>query len=139
MGKKKIINNMEISIILNVVFLSLVAIGFIIYQVWLGSRVVKLKRENNDLVNNIDDIYRNMDVRIDEVMKVTDRLDSRMDNNITKLEERICTDIHQVEIYINNRCTELEKQSEDIDKKLKKSISNSESISNDVNNLRKNK
>lgn len=78
---------MEVSIILNVVFLSLVSIGFILYQIWLGSKVVKLQVEKNNLINEISHLYDVINQREDEIRKSIDRVDSNFDQKIKNLSE----------------------------------------------------
>jgi hypothetical protein len=98
---------MEISIILNIIFGSIVAIGFILYQVWLGSKVVKLGNETKELLqildNSLSSTMRRMDDETESLSKRIDRLDSRLDrekgliqNSIADTEQNIFKELELI-------------------------------------------
>lgn len=84
---------MEISILLNVIFISLVSIGFICFQIWMGSKVIKLIKDLDSSVSITHQIEGLLYERIEEVeklleQKINDSV-SRSDINDTDLHKRI--------------------------------------------------
>ena len=59
---------METSIILNIVFIGLVGLGFICYQIWIGFKLVKT---NNELRETISEIEKNSNYEVPEILKMS--------------------------------------------------------------------
>ena len=81
---------METSIILNIVFIGLVGLGFICYQIWIGFKLVKTNNELRETISVIeknsnyhDEINKMLESNFnqsgEELRKTIDRLDSRLD------------------------------------------------------------
>jgi hypothetical protein len=84
---------MEISILLNVIFISLVSIGFIYFQIWIGSKVIKLIKDLDLSVSMLHQTEGLLHQRIEEVEKLLEQRindsESRSDINDTDLHKRI--------------------------------------------------
>jgi predicted RND superfamily exporter protein len=104
---------METSVILNIVFIGLVGLGFICYQIWVG---FKLFKTNNKLRKTISEIEKNSNYHDEinkvlesnfnqgdeELRKAIDRLDSRLDGKSKEIYDNLDTSINN----INNRMDE---------------------------------
>lgn len=97
---------MEISIILNIVFISLVTIGFICYQIWIGSRLVRLKEQVQRLENNLF-----------EVEKLQNK-------NLNDLEDSLMGNLVNTELSIMDEIKENKKQIDRVDSRLDEKIKN---------------
>ncbi len=95
---------MEISIILNIVFISLVTIGFICYQIWIGSRLVRLKEQVQRLENNLF-----------EVEKLQNK-------NLNDLEDSLMGNLVNTELSIMDEIKENKKQIDRVDSRLDEKI-----------------
>lgn len=111
---------METSIILNIVFISLVSIGFVYYQIWIGSRLVRLKKENVKLKEDLleqgkvveekeNNLYNFINKEMGEIIKTTDKIDSRLDSKVTKIYEDFESHNRILSNSLSNRIDELEK------------------------------
>jgi hypothetical protein len=80
---------MEASIILNIVLLSLVLLGFITYQIWIGFSLVKLFKKNSELKRIIRDVELSGSEKLkkseESLRKSIDRLDSRLDTKVDEI------------------------------------------------------
>ena len=108
---------METSLILNIVLGSLVMIGFVSYTVWLGSVVLRVKKQlsqmrrdaediERDIRGSFDSIKKDLDERLDHLDRKIDsrldRLDNSQTNRVDTLEQNVLREIGSV-TDINNR------------------------------------
>ena len=91
---------METSVILNIILIGLVGLGFICYQIWIGFKLVKT---NKELRETIYEIERNTNYHVEinkelelspnksdeEIRKIIDRLDSRLDGKSKEIYENL--------------------------------------------------
>jgi uncharacterized protein YoxC len=111
---------METSLILNIVLGSLVMIGFMSYVVWLGSVVLRVKKQvsqmrrdaeniERDMRSIIDSIQKDLDERLDHLDRKIDsrldRLDNYQTNRVDTLEQSVMREIGSVTEDINNKLT----------------------------------
>lgn len=92
---------METTQIVNIIFYVLLIIGFLSYQIWLGSELVKAKknRVSHEVETEwkIDEIYRSFNVKVKDLHKDTDRLDSRLDTRVNEVERNFVQDLLSTE------------------------------------------
>ena len=104
---------METSVILNIVFIGLVGLGFICYQIWIGFKLVKTNNELRETISEIeknsnyhDEINKVLELNFnqgdEELRKTIDRLDSRLDGKSKEIYDNLDTSINN----INNRMDE---------------------------------
>ena len=105
---------MEISFILNVIFISLLAIGFVSYVIWLGVNLVKVKKQQRATIEEID--YINRTIRedfnkgLESLHKRIDKLDSRIDRETKYLSEdieKLRNDFESYSGYVKDRFDDL--------------------------------
>ena len=84
---------MENAIILNIVLLSIIGAGVLLYLVWLGSSIFKMKAHIQNIDINSDErfeeIYKTNDSNVNEFHKALDKLDSRFDRRLNDLDNNI--------------------------------------------------
>ena len=102
---------METTQMVNIIFYVLVIIGFLSYQIWLGSELVKAKKkiESNqaDIEDKSDDIYKVIDNVVNDLHKDNDRLDSRLDARINEVERNLTTHICSTQRCLQEAINEL--------------------------------
>jgi polyhydroxyalkanoate synthesis regulator phasin len=108
---------METSQVINIIFYVLLIIGFLSYQIWLGSELVKARKK---IVSNAvemtwtsDGIYRSIGETVKDLHKDTDRLDSRLDARINEVERNLTTHVCSTKRDLQEAINELV---EDVDK-----------------------
>ena len=109
---------METSVILNIVFIGLVGLWFICYQIWVGFKLVKTNEKLRETTSEIeknsnyhDEISKVLELNFnqgdEELRKTIDRLDSRLDGKSKEIYDNLDTSIklHKIKklIVINHR------------------------------------
>lgn len=107
---------MEISFILNVIFISLLAIGFLSYMIWLGVNLVKVKKQQTNIIEEIQYTNRiireDLDKSIQYLEKRIDKLDSKIDREDKYLAdeiEKLRNDFEKYSEYVKERYDDLMK------------------------------
>tara|TARA_X000000368_G_scaffold388339_1_gene349768 strand:- start:547 stop:918 length:372 start_codon:yes stop_codon:yes gene_type:complete len=96
---------METSVILNIVFIGLVSLGFICYQIWVGFKLVKTNKELRETISEIEknsnyhseinkELEDNSNKSDEEIRKIIDRLDSRLDGKSKEIYDNLDTSIN---------------------------------------------
>lgn len=102
---------METAVILNIVLLSIIGVAVVLYFVWLGlglSKVkVNMKDEKSNFESTIEDVYNSLEVGHNELDKRIQELENNFNKDMDKLDSRI-------DIKIKNTNSDIEDLSKSV-------------------------